>query len=329
LRRGALTNRSREPAEVHRFRVDDDRDDRLDAYLADRLLLSRNRIAELIAEGQVLVGGSPARKSRRLRAGEEVTVTVPAAPDTAIVPQDIPVNIVYRDEHLVVVDKAAGIVVHPAAGHSDGTLVNALLHHLGSLSPIGEPTRPGIVHRLDRDTSGLMVVARTEVAHRELSRAIARREVRRGYIAVCWGHVREDDFTVDVPIGRDPQERKRMAVVEGGRPARTRFRRLERWAAADLLAVRLHTGRTHQIRVHLRHLGHPVVGDPIYGVGWHRGMTGASDRWAREFNRRVGRLFLHAARLGFVHPVTGEELAFTSALPDRLAAAVRWARGGP
>ena len=276
----------------------------------------------------MLVGGTPARKSHRVRAGEEVMVTVPAAPDTAIVPQAMPLDIVYRDEHLAVVNKQAGIVVHPAAGHRDGTLVNALLHHLDSLSPIGEPNRPGIVHRLDRDTSGLMVVARTEAAHRELSRAIARREVRRGYLAVCWGHVREENFSVDAPIGRDPAERKRMAVVEGGRPARTRFRRLERWPAADLLAVRLHTGRTHQIRVHLRHLGHPIVGDPIYGPGWHRGMTGAGARWALEFNRRVGRLFLHAARLGFVHPVTREELAFTSPLPDRLASAVRWARAG-
>jgi len=322
-----VTNRSRGSAEVHRFRVDDDPDDRLDAYLADRLRLSRSRIAELVADGKVLVDGRPTRKSHRPRKGEEVTVTVPPPPATAIVPEALPLEVVYEDEHLAVVDKRAGVVVHPAAGHHGGTLVNALLYHLGSLSSIGEPTRPGIVHRLDKDTSGLMVVARSDVAHRRLSRAIARREVRRGYIAASWGHVGEDEFAVDAPIARDPARRQRMAVVEGGRPARTLFRRLERWPAADLLAVRLHTGRTHQIRVHLRHLGHPIVGDPIYGVRWSLGMTGAGGRWAEEFERRSGRLFLHAARLGFTHPVTHAPLAFTSELPEPLAAALAWARG--
>jgi 23S rRNA pseudouridine1911/1915/1917 synthase len=322
-----VTNRSRESPEVHRFRIDEEPDDRLDAYLADRLRLSRSRVAELVTEGRVLVDGRPTRKSRRLRPGEEVTVTVPPPPPTAIVPEALPLEVVYEDEHLAVVDKRAGVVVHPAAGHRSGTLVNALLHHLGALSSIGEPARPGIVHRLDKDTSGLMVVARTDDAHRKLSQAIARREVRRGYIAAAWGHVREDDFTVDAPIGRDPSQRQRMAVVVGGRPARTRFRVLERWPAADLLAVRLHTGRTHQIRVHLRHMGHPIVGDPIYAARWRNGLTGAGARWAEEFDRRAGRLFLHAARLGFTHPITDEELTFTSELPQPLAAALEWARG--
>lgn len=326
-----VTNRSRPTAEVHRFRVEDDPNDRLDAYLADRLHLSRSRLAELISDGLVMVNGSPARKSRRLRAGDRVEVSVPPAPPTAVVPEAIPIEVVYEDEHLAVVDKQAGIVVHPAVGHPGGTLVNALLHRFGSLSSIGEPYRPGIVHRLDKATSGLMVVARTDEAHAGLARAIARREVRRGYLAAAWGHVAEDEFAVDRPIGRDPKHRQRMAVVETGRPSLTRFRRLERWRAADLLAVRLHTGRTHQIRVHLKSLGHPVVGDPVYGQHWQRGMVGAGGRWAEELHLRAGRLFLHAARLAFVHPVTGEEVRLTSSLPAPLQEAVVWAReaGGP
>ena len=321
-----MTNRSRQPAEVHLFRVDEDPDDRLDAYLADRLRLSRSRVAELVGAGLVQLNGSPTRKSQRLRAGDQVEVTVPAAPPTAIVPESIPVEVVYEDEHLVVVDKQAGLVVHPAVGHRGGTLVNALLHRLGGLSTLGEPDRPGIVHRLDKDTSGLMVVARTDEAHGGLTQAIARREIRRGYLAAAWGHVQEDEFTVDRPIARDPKHRQRMAVVESGRPSLTHFQRLERWRTADLLAVRLHTGRTHQIRVHLRSLGHPVVGDPIYGHRWEKGLVGAGGRWADEFDRRVGRLFLHAARLAFLHPVTGEELSLTSPLPDPLQEAVEWAR---
>ncbi len=321
-----MTSWSRQPAEVHRFRVDGETDDRLDAHLADRLRLSRSRIAELVTDGLVRVNGSPARKSQRLREGDEVEVTVPAAPPTAVTPEALPLEIVYEDDHLAVVNKRAGMVVHPAVGHRNGTLVNALLHHLGSLSSLGEPDRPGIVHRLDKDTSGLVVVARTDDAHRRLAGAIARREVRRGYLAAAWGHVPADEFTVDRPIARDPKQRQRMAVVETGRPSVTHFRRLESWRAADLFAVRLHTGRTHQIRVHLRSIGHPVVSDPIYGPHWERGLVGAGGRWAGELDRRAGRLFLHAARLSFVHPVTRTEMNFTSSLPEDLQAAVEWAR---
>ncbi len=321
-----MTSRSRSPGEVHLFRVDEDSGDRLDAYLADRLRLSRRRIADLVADGLVRLNGRSTRKSQRLRPGDEVEVEVPAPRASALTPEDIPVEIVYEDDHLAVVDKPAGLVVHPAAGHRAGTLVNALLYRLGALSGIGSPDRPGIVHRLDKDTSGLMVVARTDDAHGALTRAISARRVRRGYLAAAWGHVREDEFSVDRPIARDPKHRQRMAVVESGRPSLTHFRRLERWRAADLLAVRLHTGRTHQIRVHLRSLGHPVVGDPIYGHRWEKGLIGAGGRWADEFDRRVGRLFLHAARLAFEHPVTGEELNFTSPLPHPLGDAVEWAR---
>jgi 23S rRNA pseudouridine1911/1915/1917 synthase len=322
-----VKNRSQEPAELHRFRIEEDLDDRLDAYLADRLRLSRSRVAELIDTDHVRVNDSPVRKSRRIRLGDRVEVRVPPSLPTEVIPEPLSVEIVYEDDDLVVVNKSAGMVVHPAVGHRSGTLVNGLLHRLGSLSTIGEPDRPGIVHRLDKDTSGLMVVARRDEAHRMLARAISSREVQRGYVAAAWGHVRSDEFTVDRPIARDPKNRQRMAVVDGGRPSVTHVRRLERWRAADLLAVRLQTGRTHQIRVHLRALGHPVVGDPLYGDRWERGLLGAGGRWAAELNRRAGRLFLHAARLSFRHPSTGDELSFISQLPDGLQAAVEWARG--
>lgn len=319
-------NRSPGPPDVHRFRIQDDVDDRLDAYLADRLRISRNRIAALIDGGGVTVDGKPPRKSQRLRRGDRVEVRIPRPPPPSAEPEPIPITLVYEDEHLAVVDKPAGLVVHPGAGHRSGTLVNALLHRLGRLSSTGSPHRPGIVHRLDKDTSGLMVVARTDEAHRALAADLAARTVRRGYLAAAWGHLRDDRTTVDRPIGRDPAHRTRMAVVDGGRRAVTHLRRLERWRAADLLAVRLHTGRTHQIRVHLLALGHPIVGDPVYGEGWERGLVGAGGRWATELQRRAGRLFLHAARLSFRHPATGETLAFTSPLPEPLHSTLEWAR---
>lgn len=318
--------RSGQAPELHRLDIEEDWDDRLDVCLADRLRLSRSRIAALIGAGNVRVNGSPARKSYRPVRGDRIEVTVPPAPEATLEAQDIPLSVVYEDDALIVVDKPAGLVVHPAPGHVDGTLVNALLFRVGRLSSIGLPSRPGIVHRIDRDTSGLLVVARDDETHRRLARDLARRRVRRGYLAATWGHLQEERSSIALPIGRDPRDRKRMAVVEGGREALTHLRRLERWRSADLVAVRLDTGRTHQIRVHLKALGHPVVGDPIYAPGWERGMSGAGGRWAEELYRRCGRLFLHAARLSFRHPLSGESLAFTSPLPETLRAAVEWAR---
>jgi 23S rRNA pseudouridine1911/1915/1917 synthase len=312
--------------DVVRFRVDEDEDERLDAWLAARMRQSRSRIAALITAEMVTVGGEPVNKSYRPRAGDEIRVEVPPPPSVELAAEDIPVEVVYEDEHLVVVDKPHGMVVHPAPGHPRGTLVNALLGRYGALSPIGLPHRPGVVHRLDRDTSGLMIVARRAEAQRALSAALARREIGRGYLAAVWGRFEPERATIDRPIGRHPKDRKRMAVVERGRRAVTHVRRLERWAAADLLAIRLQTGRTHQIRVHVADLGHPVVCDPIYGAGRERGMTGAGGQWALRFARRVERLFLHAARLSFVHPVTGEALTFSSDLPEPLAGALSWAR---
>jgi len=255
-------------------------------------------------------------------------VRIPPAAATEIAAEDLPLEVVFEDEDLAVVNKAAGMVVHPAPGHPRGTLVNALLFHLSDLSGVGGRLRPGIVHRLDRDTSGLMVVAKTDRAHVVLADALRRRRVKRLYRTAVWGHLRETPVTVDAPMARDPRHRKRMAVVEGGRRAVTRARVREDWPAAQLLDVALQTGRTHQIRVHMAHIGHPVVGDPVYGATGARGVSGRYRRWAEELERRTPRQFLHAAELVFLHPVSGERMHFQSPLPEDLAAVARWAREG-
>lgn len=299
---------------------------RLDTFLAGSFPdLSRNRIARLLEEGRVLVNGATPRKSYRPTEGDVVDVDVPPAAPSAVLAEAIPLRIVHEDDDLLVIDKPAGLVVHPAPGHGSGTLVNALLHHATGLSGIGGVMRPGIVHRLDKDTSGLMLVAKNDAAHRALASALKQREIRRIYLAASWGHLRDDVLEVRAPIGRARGDRKRMAVMADGRSAVTHFRRLERWRAADLLQAELETGRTHQIRVHLAHVGHPVVGDATYGAGAVRGMSGTIRGWAARLARTVGRQFLHAAELRFVHPTTGEAMVFQSVLPDDLAAAAEWA----
>lgn len=301
---------------------------RLDRHVADRTGFSRSRVAALIAEGRVRVDGRRAKKSEAVIRGQIVEVVVPPPEPSRAEAEDIPLDIVYEDRDLVVVDKQAGLVVHPAPGHRAGTLVNALLHHVGDLSGIGGTLRPGIVHRLDRDTSGLMVAAKSDHAHQELSKALRERRVKRLYLAALWGMLPEDRVVVDRPIGRHPQNRTRMAVVAGGKPARTRLRHLENWPAASLCEVALDTGRTHQIRVHVASIGHPVVGDGVYGVGRERGFGGAVRRWAVELAARTPRQFLHAHRLEFSHPVTREPLAFRSPLSGDLAVVREWAVGG-
>jgi 23S rRNA pseudouridine1911/1915/1917 synthase len=300
---------------------------RLDSYLAERLGLSRSRVGQLIEAGHVTRNGVVPRKRDRPAPGDRIAVHLPPPEPSVLLPEPIPLDVVYEDADLLVINKAAGLVVHPAPGNRSGTLVNALLHHVGDLSGVGGVLRPGIVHRLDRDTSGLMVVAKNDRAHRALAEALQRRSVRRGYIAAAWGHLAADAVTVDAPIARHPTDRKRMAVVPDGRPAVTRFRRLERWRAADLLAVELETGRTHQIRVHLLHIGHPVVGDRTYGVDRERGVSGPARPWAAALARRTKRQFLHAAELRFRHPRTGVPLEFHAALPADLEAVAEWARG--
>lgn len=312
----------------HRLEAGTETATRLDAWIAARLPeLSRSRVVQLIEDGHVTLNGRTPKKRDVPAPGDIIEVEVPAPESSALQPEAIPLRVVHEDADLLVVDKPAGMVVHPAPGHRSGTLVNALLHHVGELTEIGGVRRPGIVHRLDKQTSGLMLVARTDYAHRGLSSSLKRREIRRAYLVAAWGHLADETRSVDAPIGRSTTNRKRMAVVEGGRPALTHFRRLERWLAADLLEARLETGRTHQIRVHLASIGHHVVGDPDYGGGGSRGVSGPDRTWARDFERRVPRQFLHACELAFRHPCTGEELCFHSPLPDDLDAAAEWARG--
>ena len=300
--------------------------DRLDVYVAENSDLSRTRVQALVAEGRVRVDGHVARKADRLEAGQEIEVRVPPPEKLEAQPEDLALDVLFEDPSLLVLNKPAGMVTHPAPGHPTGTLVNALLAYTDDLSGIGGKLRPGIVHRLDRYTSGLMVVAKNDRAHHALSEALQRREVKRLYIAASWGHLAESPLEVTAPIGRDPVERQRMAVVEKGRNAVTRFRVVERWIGAELLQVALDTGRTHQIRVHLAHIGHPVVGDPVYGVGWKRGIGGKARQWAKMLGKSVERQFLHSWRLSFEHPVSGKLMRFELPLPADLETCAEWAR---
>lgn len=314
------------PERVESHEVEEGASGRLDRFLSDRMSLSRTRVASLISAGLVQVDGRDAKKSELVEPGQRIEVRVPAPEPVSMEPEDLPLDIEYEDDHLVVVNKAAGMVVHPAPGHRRGTMVNALLHHVEQLSGVGGRLRPGIVHRLDKDTSGLLVVAKSDVAHLGLSEALRRREIERLYMAASWGHLLDSPTRIEAPIGRDRKDRKRMAVREDGRNARTDVRVLERWPAAELLDVKLSTGRTHQIRVHLLHIGHPVIGDSLYGAGWERGIAGPNKQWVREFLARVPRQFLHARALRFEHPVTGKLLHFRIPPPPDLTAALDFAR---
>jgi len=301
-------------------------DGRLDIYLADQLGLSRSRAASLLAEDCVRVDGRVPKKSTLVAVGQRIEARLPPPAPVRAQPQNIPLEIVYQDSDVVVVDKQPGLVVHPGPGHWDDTLVNALLHHVGDLSGIGGKLRPGIVHRLDQDTSGLIVAAKTDRAHQSLSEALKRREVTRVYLTALWGGAGASPWVVDRPIGRHPSQRTRMAVVADGRPARTTFASKERWLAATLCEARLTTGRTHQIRVHAAAAGHPVVGDALYGAGREKGFSGRAARWAAELARRTPRQFLHATRLAFRHPATDKRMAFETPLPPDLARVREWAR---
>lgn len=312
---------------VHRITVEGAPDDRLDRYLSRRLPLSRARIARLIADGKVRVNDGIPRKRDRLSPGDRIEVRVPPPAPSEVLAEPLPLEVVYEDGDLLVINKSAGMVVHPAPGHGSGTLVNALLHHVRDLSGIGGVRRPGIVHRLDKDTSGLMLVAKHDAAHQRLAADLKHRKIHRRYLAAAWGHLRSEHMTVDARVGRDPRRRQRMATVtRGGRSAVTHVRRLERWASADLLSLELETGRTHQIRVHLLHIGHPVVADPIYAPNRERGFSGGSEGWARELARRTPRLFLHATELRLRHPQTDAPLHFRAPLPSELEMVAAWAR---
>jgi 23S rRNA pseudouridine1911/1915/1917 synthase len=287
---------------------------RLDRFLVSVLAdQSRSQLQRLIKDAHVLVDGRAAKPNLPVKSGQAISIDIPDATESAVEAEPLELPIVYQDGDLVVVDKPAGMVVHPAAGHDKGTLVNALLHHVTDLSGIGGEKRPGIVHRLDRGTSGLMVVAKNDAAHEELARQFHDREVEKEYVALVWGVV-QAGRRIDAPIGRDPENRKKMsAKARRSREAVTRIVRAEHLNPAVTLArIAIHTGRTHQIRVHLSAIGHPIVGDPLYG-GVRRRVPGDL-----RAVMRLERPFLHAARLVFKHPGDGRRMEFTSGLPDDL-----------
>ena len=284
---------------------------RVDAYLAAAVEdLTRSAAQRLLEEGRVQSGGKPLAKNRKLSGGETLSVVLPEPEPVDVRPQNIPLDVVYEDGDVIVVNKPKGLVVHPAPGHPDGTLVNALLYHCGdSLSGIGGVLRPGIVHRIDRDTSGLIIAAKNDFAHQRLAAQLQDHTLARTYECIVVGTLREETGTVDAPIGRHPTDRKRMAVVPGGRGAITHWEVIARYPGFTHVRCRLETGRTHQIRVHMAHLGHPILGDTVYGSKKPApGLTGQC---------------LHAVGLRFIHPRTGEPVALTCPLPEEFTAQLR------
>ncbi len=287
--------------------------ERLDQALAAVVVdLSRAALQRLIRGGHVTVAGKPVRSSDRVRGGETVDLELPSPEPIDAEPEAIPLSILFEDDDLVIVDKAAGMAVHPGAGVRHGTLVNALLHHCRGLSGIGGAERPGIVHRLDRDTTGVMVIARNDVAHRALSSQFKARTVRKLYEALAWGLPRSGSGVVDQPIGRHPSARVKMAVRSDGRPSRTAYRVVSRFGPVSLFELTPSTGRTHQIRVHLSSIKHPIVGDPLYGG---KRVDTLRDSGMREILRRFKGVALHARSLGFTHPATGEWCEFRAPRP--------------
>ena len=284
--------------------VDQENKERIDKYIAKCVPdLSRMMIQKLIEENQILVNRNPVKTSYAIQKGDSITITIPEAKETTLKPQDIPLDIVYEDDDILVVNKAKGMVVHPAAGNPEGTLVNAVMAHCkGNLSGIGGELRPGIVHRLDKDTSGLLIVAKNDKAHIQMSKQIQDREVKKIYIALVRGIISENEATINMPIGRSMQDRKKMAVTKKGKEAITHFQVLERFDKYTLLKVKIDTGRTHQIRVHMAEIGHPVVGDMLYSNG------------KNEFG--VEGQMLHATSLDFKHPITQKLLHLEAPLPQ-------------
>ncbi len=289
--------------------------ERLDRFLADQLQLSRTAAARLVAEGAVTVNASVARASWAMAKGDAVTITLPEhEPPRTLLPNPIPLTVVYEDDDLAVIDKPAGLVVHPAPGHWDDTLVNALVAR-GTTLAGGAAGRPGIVHRLDRETSGLLIVAKTDLAHRRLGAMIAARRISRAYAALIWGHLDAPMVTIEAPIGRSLRDRKRMSILAEGRKAKTDAFAVARLGPVDLLRLELHTGRTHQIRVHLESIGHPIVGDPVYAGGGYKRISGIGRREARALEEMAPRQALHAALLAFRHPISGVPLRLVSPWP--------------
>ena len=262
--------------------------------------ITRSQLKNLINDGHVTVNGQAVKPKYKVQAGDKISLVKPEPQSLELTPENIPLDIVYEDDDVIVVNKPQGMVVHPAPGHPDHTLVNALLYH-SPLSTINGTFRPGIVHRIDKDTSGLLMVAKNDLAHQSLAEQLRNKTNKREYLALVYGQIKEDEGTIDAPLGRNPQDRKKQAVVKGGRHAVTHFKVMKRYDNFTLVKCILETGRTHQIRVHMKYIGHPLVGDPLYGPRKVIGKDGQ---------------FLHAALLGFKHPRTGEELVFEAPLPE-------------
>ena len=278
---------------------------RIDAFLSANTEFSRSRVSALMIEGAVRVDGEvQAKPSYKVSAGQKIVLSVPQVKEVDIVAQNIPIDILYQDADVVIVNKPCGMVVHPAAGNEDGTLVNALLYHVKDLSGIGGEMRPGIVHRLDKDTSGLILIAKNDRAHAVLSEQFKERSMKKHYRAVAFGGFKEESGLIDAPIARHPVDRKKMAIVPDGKPSQTEWKVLERVKGATYLDVHLLTGRTHQIRVHMHSIGHPLLGDPIYAPNIKTSV-------------HIPRLMLHAYSLAFTHPTSGERMEFSASLPDQ------------
>lgn len=274
---------------------------RLDKALADLTELTRSQANEAIKKGEVLVNGKVVKAKYAVKAGDEITYHLPEEEVLEILAEDIPLEIIYEDQDVAVVNKPQGMVVHPSAGHTSGTLVNALMHHIKDLSSINGVVRPGIVHRIDKDTSGLLMIAKNDNAHRLLATELKDKKSLRQYLAIVHGNLPNDRGVIEAPIGRSDKDRKKQAVIAGGRDALTRFKVLERFGHYTLVELTLETGRTHQIRVHMAYIGHPVAGDPLYGP--KKSLKGNGQ-------------FLHAATLGFTHPTTKEEMVFSAEVPE-------------
>ena len=321
--------------DTHEFVVEEEHNQRLDIYVAERIPeLSRAYVQKLILDGHVLVNGTASRASYKVQLADVIHVSIPPPKATDITAEDIPLDIRYEDDSIIVINKAKGMTVHPAPGSEHGTLVNAILAHSDDLSGVGGVERPGIVHRLDKDTSGLLVVAKTDAAHIGLQQQIQTRSAVRKYIALVWGVTKFNEAVVDAPIGRHPTDRQKMAVIKDtnrytARDAVTHLRVLEKFKGFTLLEAKLETGRTHQIRVHCSFIGHPVVGDPVYG-GAKRSIPGVYGKLEqRELARLIENLqgqALHAFSLSFQHPITHEQLSFETPIPKDIEALVKWLR---
>ena len=302
--------------------------ERLDLFLRTHCPQhSRSSIQALIKAGAIRVNGQKTRPAYLVQPGDEIAVELPEPKPLAARPEALPLSIAYEDDDLLVVNKAAGMTVHPAPGATEGTLVNALLHHCRDLSGINGALRPGIIHRLDKETSGLLLVAKRDAVHRTLAASLQAHQIERRYAALVWGVLREENGRIEAPIGRHPKNRKKMAVVKDGRAAATHFSVVEYCPFTTLVKCQLETGRTHQIRVHLAHIGHPVFGDPVYGGrDQARGVRPEYRRQANWMLSLIRRQALHAQKLRFAHPTTGDMMEFTAPLPEDFQAALEAAR---